>query len=209
MSIDPAARPRKMTSDELLAAARAGSGEALGSLLETFRTYLLMTGLREMQPSLQVKVAPSDLVQQTFVEAQRSIASFEGDTAEQFTAWLRGILLHKLAHAHRFYVTTARRSLLREEPQAPRSSICEQAKQILDEETPSRAAVRSEEADLMHTALARIPEHYRQVIQLRNFDLLRFEDIGVLMGRPAGAVRALWVRAMQRLKEELHGLSSH
>jgi len=200
--------PSSRSSRRLLADAQAGSNEALGTLLQTCRTYLLIIGERELSGAIRARVAPSDVVQETLAEGKRALALFEGQTTEQFTAWLRGILLHKIAHARRFHQATGCRAISREEPQAGRSSICQHAVKAVDDETPSRVAMRAEDADVMHAALARLPAHYRQVIQLRNFDLLQFEDIGLLMERPTGAARALWGRAMQALKEELHGFSA-
>lgn len=74
------------------------------------------------------------------------------------------------------------------------------------EGSPSDHAIRQEEAQHVHAALAAMPPHYRQVIQLRNFDLLPFAEIATAMHRSEHESRALWVRAMQRLKRELDGL---
>jgi RNA polymerase sigma factor (sigma-70 family) len=69
--------------------------------------------------------------------------------------------------------------------------------------------MRDEQRQSVQQALARLPAHYRQVIQLRNLDLLPFEDVALVMQRPTGQVRALWVRAVKRLTKELHGHELH
>jgi RNA polymerase sigma-70 factor, ECF subfamily len=188
---------------DLLSAARTGSSEALGTLLESCRTYLLYVGVRELSAELQIKVAPSDLVQETFSVGHRAIASFHGSTRDDFRAWLRGILVHKAANARRRYLDTASRDLLREERQPDHSSIARQANLLVDNETPSRAAMRKERSARVQLALAALPAHYREVIRLRNFELLEFEDIASIMNRSADALRALWLRAIQRLKKDL------
>ena len=203
MSLDVNPRAASGADCELLAAARNGSSEALGELLQSFRTYLLSIGQRELNGPLRSRLAPSDLVQETFAEGQRSIVTFEGQTYEQFACWLRGILLHRVANARRFHLEAERRSLLREAPQPDNSSIAEQSAFVVDEETPSRVVSRAEDAARVQAALARLPEHYQLVITLRNFELLPFEAIGVAMNRPSEAARALWGRAIRRLKEEL------
>ena len=53
--------------------ARGGSREALGEALESCRAYLLLVANRELDDDLQAKGAPSDLVQETFLEAQRDL----------------------------------------------------------------------------------------------------------------------------------------
>ena len=66
-----------------LAAARAGSAEALGRLFQQFRPYLLAIAAAELDADLTAKVAPSDLVQETFLEGQRDFAAFRGDQPEE------------------------------------------------------------------------------------------------------------------------------
>src|SRR5205823_5326264 len=63
-----------------LPAARAGSSEALGEILEACRGYLLLLAQEELDPGLQAKGGASDLVQQTFMEAQQDFARFQGDS---------------------------------------------------------------------------------------------------------------------------------
>src|SRR4051812_46159075 len=58
--------------------ARAGSHEALGQLLDGCRGYLLRIARDELDPRLQAKGGASDLVQETFLEAQRDFAAFTG-----------------------------------------------------------------------------------------------------------------------------------
>jgi RNA polymerase sigma-70 factor, ECF subfamily len=62
----------------LVAAARAGSREALGRALEIHRHYLLAIAERQLDPDLRSKGGASDLVQETFLEAQRDFAQFGG-----------------------------------------------------------------------------------------------------------------------------------
>src|SRR5438094_9736562 len=81
-----------------LPAARAGSMEALGQALEEFRHYLLRIAEQELDPDLRAKGGASDLVQLTFLEAQRDFARFHGDTAAELRAWLRRLLVDTLAN---------------------------------------------------------------------------------------------------------------
>src|SRR6516164_8048548 len=97
-----------------LSAARTGSAEALGEALEACRGYLLLIARRELGPDLQAKAGASDLVQQTFLEAQRDFAGFHGDTKAELLAWLRRLLLNNLANFARDYRETAKRHIGRE-----------------------------------------------------------------------------------------------
>src|SRR5438477_13045054 len=97
-----------------LAAARAGSSEALGQSLEPFRRYLLTVARQAIGPALKAKGGASDLVQETFLEAQRLFGRFDGASEAQLRAWLRCLLLNKAAKLGRRYSTTAKRRLSRE-----------------------------------------------------------------------------------------------
>src|SRR5437016_2620511 len=98
-------------ADRLLADARAGSPGALGAALEAYRDYLLGIADREIAPALKAKGGASDIVQETFLEAQRDFAGFRGDTDDDLRAWLRRLLLNNVANLARAYRRTDKRRL--------------------------------------------------------------------------------------------------
>ncbi len=76
--------------------ARDGSPEAMGRLLEDYRQYLLLVAQRELDPALRAKGGASDLVQETFLEAQRDFPQFTGTRDDELRVWLRRLLLNNL-----------------------------------------------------------------------------------------------------------------
>jgi DNA-directed RNA polymerase specialized sigma24 family protein len=60
-----------------------------------------------------------------------------------------------------------------------------------------------EQAEALEQALAGLPKDYRQVILLRYQEEHTFEEIGRLMNRSADAARKLWLRAVERLQQEM------
>src|SRR6516164_539208 len=72
-----------------IAQAQTGRPFALGQALEAYRLYLLGVAQRELDSALQAKGGASDLVQETFLEAQRDFAQFKGASAAEFQAWSR------------------------------------------------------------------------------------------------------------------------
>src|SRR5215468_6351850 len=109
------AEPAEDTGQHL-AAARAGSRQALGEALESCRRYLLLVAQRELDPELQAKGGASDLVQETFLEAQRDFTRFEGTSDAELRAGLRGLLRSQLGHFARRYRDTGKREVAREIP---------------------------------------------------------------------------------------------
>lgn len=186
-----------------LQAARQGSAESIGEALEACRDYLNLIAREELDRALRAKIGGSDLVQETFVIAQRDFGRFEGDSPGELQAWLRGILINKIQETRRRYKTGKRR-VGRELPLDGPKSSDRQARERPDKlASPSRQAVTTEEAERMSLALSSLSADYRQVIQLRNWELESFEEIGRRMDRSAGAARALWVRALEQLTKAL------
>ena len=97
--------------EQLLHLARAGSGPALGELLETYRGYLSLLARVQIGKRLQGKVDASDIVQETFLEAHRDFAQFRGGSETAFIGWLRGILVSNLANVVRRYRGTQARDV--------------------------------------------------------------------------------------------------
>ncbi len=184
-----------------LTAARAGSQEALGAALESCRRYLLDIARQELDPALMPKGGASDIVQDTFLEAQRDFGQFHGESAGELRAWLRQLLLHHLYKLGRRYRTTQKRATAREvslqaaEPGAdgvPAGGA-----------SPSMEVIAQEQAELLRRALARLPDDYRQVIVWRYQEHRSFEEMSRLLDRSETAVRKLWARALERLQLEM------
>jgi RNA polymerase sigma-70 factor (ECF subfamily) len=194
---------RDQDAGRWLAAARAGSNDALGQALEACRDYLLLIAQQEMDPNLRAKGGASDIVQETFLEAQRAFENFKGNSDEELRAWLRRILLNNLGDFRRRYRESDMRAIAREVGLgADGSSAGVGANLPADGSTPSRHAVEQEATELLMQAIDRLPDDYRQAILLRYREELSFEEIGQRMNRSPAAIRKLWARAVVRLREE-------
>lgn len=184
-----------------IVAARAGSADALGKLLDRFRHYLLDIANSEIDEVVRAKVGASDLVQDTFLEAHRIFPRFDGKDPNELRAWLRAILLNKLATATRQFRDTAKRQAGREVDLNPEG---DRKVDLADSgPTPSRMMMAHERADALQAALLRLPEHYRQLIIWRQADDLSFEEIAQRLGKSVEAARKIWARAIQHLQMEL------
>ena len=188
----------------LIKAAQAGSQEAMAELVETCRTYLLMVANRELPIGLQGKIAPSDLVQETVVEACRDFSQFGGRSQHELLGWLRRILLNNVTDSYRRYEQTAKRQASREVPLA---TLGGDRIDLAGEQTsPSHAAMAQEEQNLLSLAIESLSEVHRQVILLHHSEGLSFQEISRRVNRSAEAVRKLWLRAVKNLQKELEAL---
>jgi len=201
-------------ANRLLGEARAGQSESLGSLLELYREYLRALARAQLNPRLQARASPSDLVQETFLQACRHFDQFRGNTEKEWLAWLRRILVHSLAQLVERQVLTQKRNISRNVTmgQGPRnsnnSSGAAESALISPGSSPSAQAQRHELVALVADQLARLPDAYREVLMLRNIECLPFEEVARRMGRSSGAVRILWLRALGQLRE-LHTGEGH
>src|ERR1700693_3569753 len=151
-----------------LAAARAGSADALGQALDACRDYLLLIAQQELDPNLRAKGGASDIVQETFLEAQRAFENFQGTSDEELRAWLRHILFNNLGDFTRRYRDTDMRAVAREVGLAGEGSSAEMGANLAAElSTPSAHALEQEEAELLVQAMDRLTDDYRRVILLR------------------------------------------
>src|SRR5262249_23830623 len=191
-------------ASQWLPGARAGSREALGQALEACRRYLLRIAQQELDPDLRAKGGASDLVQLTFLEAQRDFARFHGETESELRAWLRRLLLDNLANFTRRYRDPAKRQARREVRLDADSSADSPAGALYaTTPSPSAEALAQERAETLRRALERLPDDYCRVITLRHLEKRSFEEIGPLLQRSPDAARKLWTRAIERLRQEL------
>jgi RNA polymerase sigma-70 factor (ECF subfamily) len=189
----------------LIAQAHAGAAEALGLLFDAYRSYLLLLSRLQINPRLRGKLDPSDLVQETFVLAQRGFAGFRGTSEPELLAWLRQILARSLANQARRYAKIAKRNVLLEQSiDQSAHRLCQRLMSL--DSSPSQHASRREQSVLLADALERLPDHYRDVIVLRNLEELPFPEVAVRMARSVDSVKQLWPRALACLRREMQDL---
>lgn len=193
--------------DALVARARSGDRDAFGQVCDRVRPYLMAVASAGLELDLQGKESSQDLVQDSFVEAQKLLDRFEGGTLEELRAWMAGIVSNKLRDFRRRYRYSAKRQVNRERSThvdgKPRQDLISTGS---DGETPSSAIRKAEEKDRVVRALARLPDEYQMAIRLRTWDGLTFAAVGQVLDRSEDAARMLWARAIERLKHELRRL---
>jgi RNA polymerase sigma-70 factor (ECF subfamily) len=196
-------------TDRLFAAARQGSGSCLGKLLTLYTNYLKLLVTAQLDNRLRVRVSPSDIVQDAFFEAHRDFHQFRGQSTAEFVAWLRKIVVNNILRVVEQHVLAEKRDVRREVSleemgrRLERSTMRLETLLVHEGESPSGCATRHEHKLLLADALAELPDDYRDIIVLRHIEGLPFEEVAERMGRSSGAVRMLWLRALNKLRESL------
>jgi RNA polymerase sigma-70 factor, ECF subfamily len=188
-----------------LPAARDGSREALGQLLDAYRGYLLLIAEQELAPELRAKGGGSDLVQEAFLKAHCHFDRFRGSTEVELRAWLRRLLLNHLADFRSLYCEAGKRQVGREVALDRGHAFADRSWELSlpgHEPSPSGVAMVDERKETIGRILDRLPADYRRVLILRHENEMTFEQIGCAMERSSEAARKLWARAVERFQQE-------
>ncbi len=170
--------------------------------LEQFREYLRLLTRVQLGAAWGGAIDPSDLVQQTLLEAYQKRDQFRGTTDGERGAWLRAILAHNLADAIRARGRQKRdvtrvRSLAAD---LESSSACLAGWLAAEQSTPSEQAVRHEQAVVLANALAQLPSSQREAIVLHYWQGFSLADIAARLERTPDAAAGLLKRGLKHLR---------
>ncbi len=190
---------------QILDRARLGDHSAIGDLWDLSRRYLLLIANQDLNADMLKKFGASDVVQQSMIIANRKIEQFEGSTKSEFMAWMRQILINECRQTSRMYQGTEKRDIRREQAiQHHDDSVRSDYQPDDPHRTPSTQAAADEQIRLVQLALSQMDPEQRNIIEMRNWQELSFEEIGEVIGKSAEASRKAWSRAIVKLEQELN-----
>jgi RNA polymerase sigma-70 factor (ECF subfamily) len=174
---------------------------------ERFRKYLRVLARVQLDPRLRGKLDPSDIVQQTLLEAHQARDKCPSDPAEK-GAWLRKILAHNLANAVRD-LGRAKRDVRRErslEAAIEESSARLEAWLAAEQSSPSGQVERNEQLLRLAEALDQLPADQQEAVVLHHLKGQSLFEVARHFGRSPGAVAGLLHRGLRKLQELLGDL---
>jgi RNA polymerase sigma-70 factor (ECF subfamily) len=173
---------------------------------ERWRAYLSLLARLQMGPEIRGKIDPSDVVQETLLNAHRQRDQFQGTTEAEKAAWLRRILAGTLADALRRIYADKRDAAREQSLQAAldQSSRHLEAFLAADVPSPSEHAQRNEQAMRLAAALVQLPDAQREAVELRHCQGWAIDAIARHMDRTPAAVAGLLKRGLKQLREILH-----
>ncbi len=188
------------TDEDLVRRLRAGDQDA-GTVLFERLFPVLRPGLRrKMGAALRPKVGESDLIQSAYASVIRRLHDFRDGGPGSFRRWLAGILDHKMIDEIRRHQGRGTRERGRE---FGLDALSEYSVPLARGESPSRAAMASEDRRRIRAAVDLLPPDQRTVVRLLHEKALSIDGAAIAMGRSPEAVRKLYARSLERLGDLL------
>ena len=132
-----------------------------------------------------------DLMQQTFLEAARSYATYRGESA--LSTWLYGIAMNLT------------RNYLSRSPHRKYDFADEESLEMLvsGDSDPAETLGNREIMAALQRELSELPDEMRGVLLMVALDEVSYEEAAVMLSIPVGTVRSRVSRARARLKQRL------
>ena len=200
--------PNSETTSRMLEQAAAGDAAGWDALVRRFHDRLRRMIAVRLDPRLQGRFDPSDVLQETYLDALGRLPEYLREPKLPFFLWNRYMTGHHLGRIHRDHLGRQMRNPGREvslyQGAMPEASSAALAAQLLGKESrPSEQAVRAERMLRLQAALNQMDPIDREVLALRHFEhLTRAESAQVLKLSEAAAAKR-YLRALERLREML------
>jgi RNA polymerase sigma-70 factor (ECF subfamily) len=186
----------------LLQQAVAGDQQAFEELVERYRPGLRAFIEVRLSPDVRARVDPSDVVQETQLEAFVRLPDFLHRHPMPFHVWLRKTAYERLLKVRRHHVA-AQRSVSREVALPDQSSVLLAQRLQANEPGPLQRASQEELASRVQAALAELPDLDREILVMRHVEEFSYEHIGQVLDLEPATARKRYGRALLRLRKTL------
>ena len=187
------------------------SKEAFNSILMKYRSRLIRIISLRIGLRLQGRVDASDVIQDAFVEASRTLDRYLENPEIPVFLWLRRLAGEKLLQANRFHLDAQKRNAGREvsiDQEMPQACSLSLATKLVGSATsPSEIAIRNENKRLLETALNQMDSLDREVLVLRHFEHLSGRESAIVMNMGYEAVKKRYSRALDKLERILSSIN--
>ena len=187
----------------LLERANGGDREAMALAFELHRGQLRRVLNAHMDWRLMIRLDADDVLQDTYIEAEKKLAEYWQTRQVTFFVWLRGIAVQRLSQLYRFHLAGMRDVNL-EQPIAPPGSTGSRSVRgiaFVDSGTsPSGPTLLAERREKVRRALAELQEPDREVLICLYFEGLKGPEAALALGITEAAFRKRHERALWRFK---------
>lgn len=184
----------------LVAAAAAGDSRAADELYRRYRPYLAFLTSPRIPRQVRDRFETDDVLQSAFLNAFEGLRDYTYVDEPSFKAWLRQIVVRKLADRIRMHKRQRRSAFdtLREQFEfetRPHGGS--------DGESPSVIMSRAETHAELLAAIQELPDEQRQTVVLRCFERRSFAQIGAELKLSEDQARRRYIDGLQALLQSL------
>ena len=184
------------TSDEqIVARALAGDVDAFGEIVRRWerRIFALTYGILSREEDAR------DATQETFIAAFRNLSGFRGDA--KVSSWLHRIAVNQC-------ITRQRRAKVRGETSLEGQAEDNGAQFAAPmHESPARIVEGRERTEAVRRAVSALPPELREVLVLKEFEELTFQEIADTLHVPLSTVKSRLYTALKQLRLRLEKFS--
>jgi RNA polymerase sigma-70 factor (ECF subfamily) len=195
--------PNTSETERLLRQADGGDAEAIERLFSKHRSDLRQVVAMRLDARTAARVDPSDVVQETQLEALRRLPDYLARRPMPFRLWLIKTAHERLIVARRRHLAAGRRAVGREERLPDNSSLLVARRLFANDPSPSQQLNRIELAQRVREAIAQLPEGDREILFLRTFEGLTNYEAAIVLDIDPGTASKRHGRAILRLHQIL------
>jgi len=180
------------TDEQLVERALAGDGDAFGEVVRRWerKIFALAYGITGSVEDAR------DATQETFIAAYRNLRNFRGEA--QVSSWLHRIAVNQC-------ITRQRRARVRAETglDAEVEAGREQFLSTAPGDSPANASESKQRAVAVRRAVASLPQELREVVLMKEFEELTFQEIADALQIPLSTVKSRLYTALKQLRLKL------
>jgi RNA polymerase sigma-70 factor (ECF subfamily) len=180
------------TDEQLVERALAGDSDAFGEVVRRWerKIYALAYGITGSVEDAR------DATQETFIAAYRNLPRFRGEA--QVSSWLHRIAVNQcITRQRRARVRAETR--LEEEVEAGREQFLSTGHEAL----PSHSTESKQRAEAVRRAVASLPQELREIVLMKEFEELTFQEIADALQVPLSTVKSRLYTALKQLRLKL------
>ncbi len=201
---------RNSDTDRLLRRAADGDRSAAQTLLDRHRNRLKRMVQVHLDDRLAARVDPSDVVQESLLEASRRLGEYAQGRPVALYPWLRAIAWQKLLKVHQHHLAQ-KRSITRER-QWDLSLSGASADELVNcvggsQSSPSERVARAERQLYVRRLLEQLAPRDREVLVLRYLEQLPPSECAEVLGVSHETYVKRHMRAVRRLRQLLESAS--
>ena len=187
---------KALSDEQIVERALAGDADAFGEIVRRWERRIFALAYSMLGREEDAR----DATQETFISAFRNLRGFRGEA--KVSSWLHRIAVNQCITRQR-RVKVRGETALEDETEQDRASFFAPA-----QESPAHAAEHGERTAMVRRAVNALPTELRQVILMKEFEELTFQEIAEALDLPLSTVKSRLYTALKQLRMRLGKLGA-